>query len=94
MSKEITEADFINLANKCVGEGLLRTGEANFELAKEYAKEKSIEFAEWKDNNYTQHPNGYYSKFNDGSHGKSHLLPKFHTLTELYNLFINQQQKP
>ena len=38
-SREITEADFINLAADMVGKGLLKTGQSNFELAKEYAKQ-------------------------------------------------------
>ncbi len=38
-SREITEADFINLAADMVGKGLLKTGQSNFELAKEYAQQ-------------------------------------------------------
>lgn len=46
-NKEITDANFINLANNMVGAGLIKTGQSNFELAKDYAKQQSIAFAEW-----------------------------------------------
>jgi len=49
---KITKSTFINLANRNVGNGLLGTGESNFELAQTYAKQKAIEFAEWLDTHY------------------------------------------
>ncbi len=47
---EINEASFVNLANKCVGDGLIPTGIANFELAKEYAKQEIKLALEWAGN--------------------------------------------
>lgn len=38
---KVTVANFINLANNMVGSGLIPTGEANYELAKEYATQQS-----------------------------------------------------
>ncbi len=46
-NKPLSVADFINLANSNVGEGLLRTGENNFELAKSFARQEAIEFYKW-----------------------------------------------
>ena len=43
MSKEITEADFLNLATNCVGHGILPTGRQNFDLANRYAEQKVSE---------------------------------------------------
>lgn len=34
---------------------------------------------------------GYCSMFNDGSHGKSHLSPKFYTTAELFELFLTEK---
>lgn len=50
MNKEITEEDFVNLANSCVGEGLLKTGQLNYELAKDVAKQEAIAFKKFWDN--------------------------------------------
>lgn len=48
---KVTVANFINLANNMVGSGLIPTGEANYELAKEYATQQSridaVNFAKW-----------------------------------------------
>ena len=46
-SKEITDADFVNLANKLVGSGLLQTGFANHKLATEYAKQECMGLIEF-----------------------------------------------
>ncbi len=47
---KVTEANFINLANNMQGTGLITTGEANFQLAKDYAKQEAIAFAEFLSN--------------------------------------------
>lgn len=47
---EITEANFVNLANNLIGTGLINTGKVNFELAKDYAEQEAINFAEWISN--------------------------------------------
>jgi hypothetical protein len=49
--EEIGVADFINLANQCVGTGLFNTGEKYFHLAIQYAnqekKKEAIGFHLW-----------------------------------------------
>ena len=46
MIKEINEANFVNLANDCVGIGLIPTGKRNYELAKEYSAQQSSSLIE------------------------------------------------
>lgn len=88
MNKEITEEDFVNLANSCVGKGLLKTGQLNYELAKDVAKQEAIAFAEWyfktdwaitpKEDN----PN-YYVNIDTGEEM---------TLPELYTLYLKDKK--
>jgi hypothetical protein len=93
MSKEITEADFVNLANDCVGIGLLPTGNRNYALAKSYAKQQSIEFAEWMQRyalyDYSKHPYKYCAgQQPNGGRGKIETW----TAEQLYNLFLQQTE--
>jgi hypothetical protein len=53
MNTEVTEANFITLANNMVGSGLLSTGKANYELAKDFAQQEAIAFAEWLIDTFT-----------------------------------------
>ena len=50
MNTEVTEANFITLANNMVGSGLLSTGKANYELAKDLAQQEAIAFKKFWDN--------------------------------------------
>lgn len=78
---KVTVANFINLANNMVGSGLIPTGEANYELAKEYATQQSridaINFYNWIENENTIWHNEQEEPLTDD---------------ELYELY--QSQKP
>lgn len=53
----------------------------------------AVEFAEWLLKNYKQDSvRGWYSVFNDGSHGKSHIIPSYHTTQELYLIFQKKKE--
>lgn len=34
---------------------------------------------------------GYCSMFNDGSHGKAHISPKYYTIDELLTIFLTEK---
>ena len=36
---------------------------------------------------------GFYHKFNDGSHGKSHISPKFYTIEQLLEIYLTENEK-
>jgi hypothetical protein len=96
MSKEITEADFVNLANDCVGIGLLPTGKRNYELAKSFAKQQSIEFFKW----YGVKMVGFIEYIKDirptvTSDEIEEKIKEFEgqSIENQYNLFLQQTQK-
>ena len=86
---KVTVANFINLANNMVGSGLIPTGEANYELAKEYATQQSridaIRFLEWKTTN------GWEYHINDVNEWLWYKEDKILTTDELYLLSINKK---
>ena len=54
-------------------------------------KDEAIALLAWVKLNYILDNNrGYYSIFNDGSHSKSHITPKFYTTEQLYQIFKTQ----
>ncbi len=98
-NRSIDESDFINLANKVVGVGLIGTGEKYFELANEYAEQEAIGFAEFiKDNHYTKGYKGwykFYTQVTDYPEGFSMSIPvyEFLTIKEIYQLYKSSQSK-
>lgn len=46
---EITEGDFVNLANNLIGTGLINTGKVNYELALDLAKQEIFSFLKFKE---------------------------------------------
>lgn len=92
MNKMLSKEEILdNVYNKSLDSSDGYSYSTALKAMEDYAEQKVIAFASWKDENYIQHPNGYYSKFNDGSHGKSHITPKFHTLTSLYQIYKQSQ---
>jgi len=84
LGKEINEANFVNLANDCVGIGLIPTGLKNFELAERFAKQEAIGFARWVDSmGYTDIGEDRWESYNNMS-GVS--------ADDLYNLYIQSRK--
>lgn len=53
-----------------------------------YAQQEAIAFAEWVDKYYDRNEQGFFSVFNNGSHGRSHISPKYYqTISELYQIY-------
>lgn len=92
LNNEITEANFINLANNMIGTGLLPTGKANYELAKDYAQQQervaAIAFAEWLNskayNSYDSNGKNCGWNLHDGMDGN------IYTTDQLYELYLKQ----
>jgi hypothetical protein len=91
LSKEINDADFVNLANDCVGVGLIPTGNKNYKLAERYAKQEAIGFRTWMDNR------GYFAQWKDGVAGyirqeNQILFSHWQPLEKIYELYIKSKQ--
>ena len=87
---KVTVANFINLANNMVGSGLIPTGEANYELAKEYATQQSridaIGFLKWfKDDSIIF--------FDDNGEMYNSLTDEFLSHEQVYELYDYQKPK-
>lgn len=55
---------------------------------------KGLEIAEkfgvWMRQYDSDEYRGFYHKFNDGSHGKSHITPKFYTIEQLLSIYLTE----
>lgn len=83
----------------CGGSGCINeSGAATYFVSENIGtlkKDEAIAFAEWVNLNFIKDQDrGYYSKFHDGSHGKSHITPKFYTIAELYQIFQEAKGQP
>ena len=96
---KVTVANFINLANNMVGSGLIPTGEANYELAKEYATQQSridaIGFAKWVTGTinpiYICNGNGTWEVIKPSPTPQPKEFISDEALYELYLLSINKK---
>lgn len=56
---------------------------------------KGLEIAEkfgvWLRRYDSDESRGFYHKFNDGSHGKSHITPKFYTIEQLLEIYLTEK---
>lgn len=87
LSKEITVADFINTTNRMVGTGIIPTGEENFKLAKEYAKQECIEFLKWFwfESKLELSNNGIFMDMGDDENYK------YYSWDETYSLYLKHK---
>lgn len=85
---EINEAYFMNLSMHCVGLGILPTGERNWKLAQEYAKQQATEFMDWLEADYS-HSSGEWEIYESDCG----IKPGKYTTEQLYEIYFESKKQ-